>query len=143
MSASERGDPVAGPFGNLSQAYCTRLDQLAKSYEPALKNAGRWNLELMGLMTRRAQAWLEVPSRASQCKTPQDVVREQLRFWQTAAQDYTEGTKRLAAAFGALAAPGLNGAWGGKTAEPGRDYITVAETKSAAAETQKRDRRAA
>lgn len=142
MSASERGDPVAGPFGNLNQAYCTGLDKLAKGYEPLLKNAGRWNLELMGLMSRRAQAWLEVPTRISQCKSPQDIVREQLRFWQTAAQDYSEGAKRLTAAFGAITAPGLNGALGGKVIEPGRDYITVTETKPAA-ESPKRERRAA
>ena len=75
MSASERSDPKAGPFVNLSQTYCNGLDVLAKSYEPVLKGAGRWNLEVMGFMTRRARAWLEIPARASQCKTPQDLAQ--------------------------------------------------------------------
>jgi len=144
MSASERSDPKAGPFVNLSQTYCNGLDVLAKGYEPALKGVGRLNLEVMGLMTRRARAWLEIPARASQCKTPQDLVREQLQFWQTAAADYSEGVQRLTIAFGALAPPGFDSAWGGKTAAPARDYMTFTEQKPAAtAQEPKRERRAA
>ena len=144
MSASERNDPKAGPFVNLSQTYCNGLDVLAKGYEPVLKGVGRWNLEVMGLMTRRASAWLEIPARASQCKTPQDLVGMQMQFWQAAAQDYSEGVQRLTVAFGALAPPGFNAAWGGKTVTPARDYITFAEQKPAATEQEpKRERRAA
>ena len=143
MSASERSDPKAGPFGNLSQAYSHGLDAMAKGYEPALKGIGRWNLELMGLMTRRTQAWLDIPARISQCKAPQDLVKEQLRFWQTATQDYAEGAQRISAAFGAIAAPGFNGVSGGKTVAPTRDYITFSEPKPAATEAPKRDRKAA
>jgi hypothetical protein len=144
MGASERSDPKAGPFVNLSQTYCNGLDVLAKGYEPVLKGIGRWNLEVMGLMTRRTRAWLEIPARVSQCKTPQDLAREQLQFWQTAAHDYSEGVQRLTVAVSALVPPGLNGAWGGKVAAPARDYITFAEPKPAAADQEpKRERRAA
>ena len=143
MGANERGDPTAGPFGNLSQLYCNGLDQLAKGYEPAVRNAGRWNLELMGFFTRRSQAWLEIPARASQCKSPQDLAREQLHFWQTATRDYAEGVRRLTMAFGSFAGSGSNGAWGGETAGPARDYITFAEPKPGAADTPQRERRAA
>lgn len=143
MSASERGDPNAGPFCNLSQAYFSGLDMAAKGFEPTLRSAGRWNLELMSLATRRAQAWMEIPTRLSQCKTPQDLAKEQMRFWQVATHDYAEGVRRLTVAFGALAVPGFNGAWGGKAVAPARDYITFAEAKPAAAEETKRDRRAA
>jgi hypothetical protein len=144
MSVSERSDPKAGPFVNLSQTYCNGLDVLAKGYEPALKGVGRLNLEVMGLMTRRARAWLEIPARASQCKTPQDLVREQLQFWQTAAADYSEGVQRLTIAFGALAPLGFDRALGGKTAAPARDHMTFTEQQSAAtAQEPKRERRAA
>lgn len=139
MSASERGDPKAGPFVNLSQTYCSGLDVIAKSYEPALKGVGRWNLEVMGLATRRARAWLEVPARIGQCKTPQDLVREQLQFWQTALHDYSEGARRLTNAFGAIAPVGLNG----KDAPPARDYISFPETKASSEDAPKRERRAA
>src|SRR5258706_8834684 len=76
MSGNDRFDPKAGPLGNLSQACFGGLDMMVKGYEPALKGVGRWNLELVGLMTRRSQAWLEVPVRLGACKTPVDVFNE-------------------------------------------------------------------
>jgi len=128
MSGSERLDPKAGPLGNLSQAYFGGLDVMVRGYEPALKGVGRWNLELMGFMARRARAWFEIPSQLNQCKTPVDVFSAQTRFWQRAGADYAEAAKRLTAAWSACAAiPKLNG---GK--EP-RDYITFAEPQEAPA----------
>ena len=81
MSGSERLDSKAGPLGNLSQAYFSSLDMMVKGCEPALKGVGRWNLELVALVARRSQAWLEVPARLMQCKTPVDLANEQMRFW--------------------------------------------------------------
>ncbi len=142
MSVGERIDPQSGPFGNLNQAYFNNLDAAAKGFEPVLRGAARWNLEVLGLMTRRVRAWAEIPSRLSQCRTPQDLVREQLQFWQTVAHDYTDGAQRLSVAFGGLAVPGLNGAHAGKDMAPERDYITFPEPKPAAEQPQ-RSRRAA
>ena len=93
MSGSERLDFKAGPLGNLSQSYFGGLDMMVKGYEPALKGVSRWNLELFGLMARRAQAWLEISSRLSHCKTPVDVLNEQGKFWQTAAADYADSSQ--------------------------------------------------
>ena len=124
-------------MGNLSQAYFGGLDTMVKGCEPALKGVGRWNLELIGLMTRRSQAWLEIPARLGQCKTPVDAFNEQMRFWQTAAADYADGSRRLAAAWGACAMmPKLNGT------QP-RDYITFAEPQEPAAAPKRGDRKAA
>ena len=137
MSGSERLDPKAGPLGNLSQTYFGNLDMMVKGYEPALKGVGRLNLELVGLMARRAQAWLEVPTRLSQCKTPADVFGEQVRFWQAAASDYAEGSHRLAAAWSACAMmPKTNGALP-------RDYITFPEPQEPAAAPKRGERKAA
>lgn len=143
MSASERIDPNAGPFVNLSQAYYGGLDALAKGYEPMLKSIGRWNLEVMGLMTRRARAWLEMPARVSQCKSPQDLLREQLQFWQTAAHDYSEGAQRLTVAFGALVPPAFNGVLSGKAVPQARDYINFPDSGPGVEEAPARERRAA
>jgi hypothetical protein len=138
MSASERLDSKAGPLGNLSQTYFGGLDMMVKGCEPALKGVGRWNLELIGLMARRSQAWLEIPASLGRCKSPVDLYNEQMRFWQTAAADYADGSRRLAAAWGACAAvmPKLNGA------QP-HDYITFAEPEAAAATPKRGDRKAA
>jgi hypothetical protein len=137
MSGSERLDSKAGPLGNLSQAYYGNLDMMVKGCEPALKGVGRWNLELVSLMARRSQAWLEIPARLGQCKTPVDFFNEQMRFWQAAAADYTDGSRRLSAAWGACAVlPKLNGT------QP-RDYMTFAEPKDSAATPKRSDRKAA
>jgi hypothetical protein len=127
MGGNERMDAKGGPLGNLSQAYFDGVDKMVRGCEPSLKGAARWNLELLGLMTRRSQAWMELPARVGRCKTPVDVYNEQMRFWQTAAADYTDGWRRLAAAWGACALlPKLNGALP-------RDYMAVAEPESGAA----------
>jgi hypothetical protein len=128
MSGNDRLEAKAGPLGNLSQAYFTNLDMLVRGCEPALKGVGRWNLELVGLMARRSQAWMEIPARLGRCKTPADLVGEQLRFWQAAAADYVEGSQRLAAAMGACAS--VVGKFNG--VQP-RDYITFPEPEEAQA----------
>jgi len=139
MNGSERFGPVLG--ANLSQAYVGNLDAVAQLFQPLAVGAGRYNLELFGLMTRRTRAWLEVPTRLSQCRTPNDLVNEQLRFWQAAVQDYADGAKRLALAFSSFAAPGLDGR--GTVATSTRDYLGFPDAKTTAAEPAKRDRRAA
>lgn len=137
MGGSERLDPKAGPLGNLSQAYFCNLDAMVKGCEPALKGAGRWSLELVGLTAKRAQAWLEIPARLAKCKTPADVFGEQMRFWQAAASDYAEGYHRLLAVWGASTplAKG-NGA-------QQRDYITFPESQEAPAASKRGERKAA
>ena len=138
MSASERLDSKAGPLGNLSQTYFGGLGMMVKGCEPALKGVGRWNLELLGFMARRAQAWLEIPSRLTQCKTPVDAFNAQGAFWQAAATDYADGSKRLAAAWTACATmPKLNG-----NVQP-RDYMTFPEPQEAPAAPKRGERKAA
>jgi hypothetical protein len=137
MSESNRHDLKAGPLGNLSQAYFGGLDTMVKSYEPALKGVSRWNLELAGLMARRAQAWLAIPNLLTQCKTPVDVFNAQGKFWQAAAADYADGSKRLTAALSSAGTmPKLNGI------QP-RDYITFAEPQETSAAPKLGERKAA
>ena len=122
MSGSERLDSKADALGHLSQAYFSGLDVMVKGYEPALKGIGRWNLELMGFMARRARAWLEVPGQLGQLRSPVEVFKAQTKFWQAASADYAEAARRLTAVWGACATMGNRD--GGK--EP-RDYITFPE----------------
>jgi hypothetical protein len=146
MSGSERLDPKAGPLGNLSQAYFGTLDQAIKRCEPVLKGLGRWNLEVLALTSKRTREWLDIPARLTRCKSPADLVNEQMRFWQTAASQYADASHRLAAAFGSCAVmPYFNGTWGGETVARARDYITFPEPKESAADAPaaRGDRRAA
>lgn len=141
MAGHERLDPRCGPFGTLWQAYSNGLDALAKSSEPAAVGISRWQLELMALALRRTQAWLETPARLGRCRTAQDLLGEQLRFWQTAGAHYSEGGQRLLAivltSLPATAAANRLGA------PERRDYIAVAEAQEPAAARPAKDRRAA
>jgi hypothetical protein len=145
MRGSERLDPPAGPLANLGQAYFSGVDMMMKGYEPVLKGVGRWQLEIMGLATRRAQAWMQMPAQVSRCKTPQEFANEQVRFWQTAASQYVEGAQRLLAVMGASSPiPTFNGAWKGEAEGQSRDYITFPEAKeSEVSSAKRRDRKAA
>jgi hypothetical protein len=124
MRGSERSDAMCGPVENMSQAYFAGIDRVAKAYEPTVNGLSRCNLEIAGLAARRARAWFDIPSTLGRCKTPQDLLGEQTKFWQTAFVQYTETWQRLTAMVGTFAViPGANGAFGGKTTAA-RDFIT-------------------
>ncbi len=123
------------PFQNIAQSYFGGMDTMAQSYEPYFKGLARWQLEAMGLMSRRAQAYLEISSRLSKCRTPQDVFAEQTRFWQTAFQQYSESSRRMMAAANQMMVlpPTMVQATAGHKPKRERDYIRVPEAKPAAA----------
>ena len=144
MSGSERVDARGGPFGNLWQTYAEQLDALAKGCEPAALGFGRCNLELMTLAVRRTQAWLEQPARLGGCRTPQDLMSEQVRFWQTAGSHYAESGQRWWAALMSTALnPMAKPDGDGRQPREARDYIAVAEVKATPAARPSKDRRAA
>ena len=71
----------------------------AKGFEPVAKAMIRSNAETMTLMNQRAQAYMALPSRMAACRTPHDVMTEQVRFWQTAMQQYSDAWRNVAAAW--------------------------------------------
>lgn len=71
----------------------------AKGFEPVAKAMVRANAEAMTLMSQRAQACMALPSRLAACRTPHDLMTEQVRFWQIAMQQYTDTWRNLAAAW--------------------------------------------
>lgn len=97
--------------------------------EPVLKSAARCNLELMSLAGRRARAYLELPAALSRCRSPQDLAGEQMRFWQSAAQDYAESSRSLMEAWSAMLTAGLKSSLSAPGVE--RDFITFAEPRTA------------
>lgn len=118
-----------GPFQNVFQSFFGSFDTLAQTYEPAFKGFARWQLEAMSLASLRAQAYVELPSRVAQCRTPQDLASAQMQFWQTAYQQYTDSAQRMLVAVTHVGASA-------PSAEPEtareRDYMTVAEPKEQA-----------
>lgn len=132
-----------GAFANPFQMYFGGLDTMAQSVSPMMgpmKAMARWQLETMGLMSRRAQAYMEIPSRLSRCRSPQDLMSEQTRFMQTAFQQYQESSKRIMEAWAQVTPMGFDS--GSDRTE--RDYISFADPKEANGQARHaRDRHAA
>lgn len=118
-----------GPCQNLMQAYFGGLDNTAQGFEPVLKGMARMQLEMISFSSRRAQAYLEIPSRLAAVRTPQDLLNEQMRFWQTAFQQYSEGSRRVMTAMSSMAQTQAFGLADNKTKPRARDYLTVPEAK--------------
>ena len=133
-----------GAFANPFQLYFGSLDTMAQSVSPMMgpmKAMARWQLEAMGLMSRRAQAFMEIPSRLSRCRSPQDLMSEQTRFMQTAFQQYQESSKRMMEAWAQVTPMAFANGGDGRTE---RDYISFADPKEANRQARKtRDRHAA
>ena len=116
------------PVQSLFHMYFGGLEAMGKTYDPFMKGLARAQLEIMGLFSRQAQAFMEVPGRLSQCRTPQDVANEQIRFWRTAYDEYADSLGRVTEAV-ASAVPPFGVALTGDEAQSAHDYITFAEPK--------------
>jgi hypothetical protein len=130
MAAQLNFDPnVFGPFTSLFQVYFSNLEAGPQGLGP-LKAIARCQLEVMGLMSRRAQALMEIPSRLGQCRTPQDLLNEQMRFWRTAGEQCAESSRRIIEASGQMALAPL-GTRGEADSRRERDYINFSDPKDA------------
>jgi hypothetical protein len=136
MNKDYKLDPMTGPTQNLFQTFCTGLDAAGLGLEPMMKAAARHNAEMLSLMSQRAQAYFEIPSRLTQCRTMQDIMTEQSRFWQTMARQYTESSQRMLTAWTTAGREA-------KKSSLERDYITFPEPQEDDLQASVRERRAA
>jgi hypothetical protein len=77
------------------------LETMSAGFGP-MKALTVQQMELVTLASRRAQAYLAIPQRLSRCRTHQDLLNEQMRFWQTAMSQYQDSTSRIATAWSEL-----------------------------------------
>ncbi len=119
-----------GPCQHLMQAYAGGFDKASQCWDPVAKSLAQANLEVIGFWNRRAQAYLDIPTRLQQCRAPQDLVAEQMRFWQTAFTQYQDSSRKMMKLY-AAAVPELPFAEPKRT-KPVRDYIAVPETEQPA-----------
>jgi hypothetical protein len=115
----------------------------AQASAPIVKAAMRFNMELMSLTGRRMRAYLDLPSTLGRCRSPQDLAAEQMRFWQTAARDYTDSSRNAMEAWGSLLSSGVH--LGNGAAPMDRDFMDFNEARDdeAPARKQASSRRAA
>jgi len=96
-SASQTQSTGLGLFQSFFQApqFADFTNATQQLPDHMMRGFTRWQLELQGLAVRRAQAYLELPTRLSQCRTPQDLMAEQQRFMQTCFAHYSESAQHV------------------------------------------------
>ena len=102
---------------------------------PIVKAAMRFNMELMSLTGRRMRAYLELPSALGRCRSPQDLATEQMRFWQTAARDYSDSSRHAMEAWSALLSSGARLSNGAALAD--RDFMDFNDARDDEAPSRK------
>jgi hypothetical protein len=117
--------------------YFGGLEAFGQAYDPMIKGFARVQLEMTSLISRRAQAYMEIPARLSQCRGPHDLLNEQMRFWRIAMEDYAGSTGRITSALSSFALPALS--LDDEGAEKAHDYIKFSEPS----EPSRRERQAA
>ena len=131
------------PVHSIFHMYFSGLEAMGQTYDPFMTGVARAQLEVMGLMNRRAQAYMEIPTRLSQCRSPQDVANEQLRFWRTAYEEYVESMGRMTESMASFAVPSFGFGLPSDEAASAHDYITFPEPKEQGRPRHGRERRAA
>ncbi len=126
VASNGRSDHGLGQFQHAMQAYSSGLDAVMHGFQPAMKPIMQANLEIFGLWTRRAQAYQEIPSRLAECRSPPDFYAAQMRFWQTAYNQYQDSSRKVVHVY-MQAVPELQKSMARSDRKPERDYITVPE----------------
>ena len=75
--------------------YLSAWSSLAGEWSGAGKSVAHVNIELATLASRRAKAYLNLPSQLATCRLPQDFANLQLSFWQTCMGQYTECARNV------------------------------------------------
>lgn len=93
------------PFGlavtspAMTAMYWQGFETAAKAWAPLSRTVSQIQLEAIGLAANRARACLEFPATLTQCRTPQDVLLAQSKFWQSAVSEMIETNQRLASGW--------------------------------------------
>lgn len=130
---ANKGAPFTGlgPFQPFFHSPATGDLPTNLPFDNLMRQFARCQIEMQGLMSRRAQAYLEIPGRLANCRSPQELANEQARFWQTAYQQYTECSQRMMNAWTQALTP-VGGT--STAAEPrARDYLTFPEPRQQSA----------
>ena len=72
-------------------------DMISSIWQPMLKSAGRWQLEVAGLGMKQGQAALQLSRDLSRCMTTGDIASAHMRYWNTVTLQYAQSSQRLAA----------------------------------------------
>lgn len=86
------------PANTMFLAYFTAIENASAAFAP-VKSVARAQAEMIGFISRRARACFEAPAQLTTCRNPHDILHEQMRFWNLAAEEYAETSRRVMEAW--------------------------------------------
>jgi hypothetical protein len=101
MGQVPNGDLSTTAYSTASNLMMSSLTAATTRAEPVARSVANANIEVAGLMTRRARALIDASSRIAQCKTPAELAEANMQFWQGAAKDYMDMSRRIVTVFAA------------------------------------------
>ncbi len=75
------------------------MQQASQTYQAWLKSIMTVNEETTRFLTHRMREDIQLPMRIVQCHSPQEVMQQQIEFWNTMAKDYMQQTQKLQAIY--------------------------------------------
>jgi hypothetical protein len=104
MAQSQQDEIASAALSNTSNAVMSTMTLASKSSEPIARSVAQCNEEMAGLLKLRARALVDATNRMSQCKTPAEFADLNMKYWQTATQDYLDATRKITTVFTSTAA---------------------------------------
>ena len=131
MSANQPQCSGLGLFQSFfhPQAFNNFTANMQQSPDQLMRGLVRWQVEAQSLAFRRAQAYLELPSRLAQCHTPQDLRSEQQRFMQTCLSQWSESSRAMMCAWAQMLQLPTAAAQTTRNEAP-RDYLSFPEPRT-------------
>src|SRR5690606_36915851 len=99
MRMDYKSDPSGGPIQAMLDTAFGGVTAAVRSFEPWFRAAARSNLEAYSLMVGRTLAYLVLRMRMSQCRSPQELAGEEMRFWQERLRQYAESAQKVMGAW--------------------------------------------
>lgn len=98
------GDPATQVMGWTASEPAQQLENMVSQFWNMAGDGGpsrymrafaQANVEMVGLLGRRSRAYLDLPMHLARCRSPQQVVEEQAKFFQDMLHDYQVANDRM------------------------------------------------
>lgn len=72
-------------------------DMLSSFWQPVLKSAGRWHLEVAGLGIKHGQAAVKLSQDLARATSPMDAYAAHVRYWEAISSQFMQSQHRIVA----------------------------------------------
>lgn len=99
MSSDQSSRGPTSPAHDAFEVMFLAADLWASSWQPVLKGAGRWQLEMSQLATRQVRAAMALGQRLAKCETSDHMADAYREFWYDIGNFYSDASRNIATAL--------------------------------------------